>query len=124
MPALHPAGRCQRYPCSTLPWARISSKSLRAMLTGTANPIPWFPAETAILSGGSGGNQGIGFAVPVNMARHDLDEILAHGKVEHGYLGILPQDVTPALAKAFSRTKRTERWSDRLPRTAQPPVAA
>jgi serine protease Do len=36
------------------------------------------------------------------MARHDLDEILAHGKVEHGYLGILPQDVTPALAKAFS----------------------
>ena len=30
-----------------------------------------------------------------------MDEILAHGKVEHGYLGILPQDVTPALAKAF-----------------------
>jgi serine protease Do len=58
--------------------------------------------NTAILSGNSGGNQGIGFAVPVNMARHDLDEILAHGKVEHGYLGILPQDVTPALAKAFS----------------------
>ena len=39
------------------------------------------------------------------MARHDLDEILAHGKVEHGYLGILPQDVTPALAKAFSATE-------------------
>jgi serine protease Do len=58
--------------------------------------------NTAILSGNSGGNQGIGFAVPVNMARHDLDEILDHGKVEHGYLGILPQDVTPALAKAFS----------------------
>jgi serine protease Do len=58
--------------------------------------------NTAILSGNSGGNQGIGFAVPINMARHDMDEILAHGKVEHGYLGILPQDVTPALAKAFS----------------------
>jgi serine protease Do len=57
--------------------------------------------NTAILSGNSGGNQGIGFAVPINMARHDMDEILAHGKVEHGYLGILPQDVTPALAKAF-----------------------
>ena len=39
------------------------------------------------------------------MARHDLDEILAHGKVEHGYLGILPQDVTPALAKAFNTTE-------------------
>jgi len=61
--------------------------------------------NTAILSGNSGGNQGIGFAVPVNMARHDMDEILAHGKVEHGYLGILPQDVTPALAKAFNTTQ-------------------
>jgi serine protease Do len=57
--------------------------------------------NTAILAGNSGGNQGIGFAVPINMARHDMDQILAHGKVEHGYLGILPQDVTPALAKAF-----------------------
>jgi serine protease Do len=58
--------------------------------------------NTAILAGNSGGNQGIGFAVPINMARHDMDEILAHGKVQHGYLGILPQDVTPALAKAFN----------------------
>ncbi len=61
--------------------------------------------NTAILSGNSGGNQGIGFAVPINMARHDMDEILAHGKVEHGYLGILPQDVTPALAKAFNSSE-------------------
>jgi serine protease Do len=57
--------------------------------------------NTAILAGNSGGNQGIGFAVPINMARHDLDAIVAHGKVEHGYLGILPQDITPALAQAF-----------------------
>jgi serine protease Do len=58
--------------------------------------------NTAILSGNSGGNQGIGFAVPINMARHDMDQILQHGKVERGYLGILPQDVTPAMAKAFN----------------------
>lgn len=58
--------------------------------------------NTAILAGNSGGNQGIGFAIPIDMARHDLTEIVAHGKVEHGYLGILPQDVTPALAKAFN----------------------
>ena len=58
--------------------------------------------NTAILSGNSGGNQGIGFAVPINMARSDMDQIVAHGKVEHGYIGILPQDVTPALAKAFN----------------------
>jgi serine protease Do len=61
--------------------------------------------NTAIISGNSGGNQGIGFAVPINMARHDMDEILAHGKVAHGYLGILPQDLTPALAKAFNTSE-------------------
>ena len=70
--------------------------------------------NTAILSGSSGGNQGIGFAVPVNMARHDLDEILAHGKVEHGYLGILPQDVTPALGQGLQleRNQRSAGWRD------------
>ncbi len=58
--------------------------------------------NTAILSGNSGGNQGIGFAVPINLARHDMDQILAHGKVERGYLGILPQDITPSMAKALN----------------------
>lgn len=62
--------------------------------------------NTAILSGNSGGNQGIGFAVPINMARHDMDQILANGKVERGYLGILPQNVTPAMAKAFNTDVR------------------
>src|SRR6266566_1091247 len=57
--------------------------------------------NTAILSGNSGGNQGIGFAVPVNMARHVMDQIVEHGKVERAYLGILPQDLTPAMARAF-----------------------
>jgi len=62
--------------------------------------------NTAIM-GSSGGSQGIGFAVPINMARHDMDQILKHGNVERAYLGILPQDVTPAMAKAFhvSETK-------------------
>jgi len=62
--------------------------------------------NTAIM-GSSGGSQGIGFAVPINMARHDMDQILKHGSVERAYLGILPQDVTPAMAKAFhvSETK-------------------
>lgn len=63
--------------------------------------------NTAILSGGGGGNQGIGFAVPINIARHDLDSILAHGKVDRGYLGILPQDVTQSMAKALGVAKST-----------------
>jgi serine protease Do len=57
--------------------------------------------NTAIITHGSGGNQGIGFAVPSNLARTVLEEILKNGKVTRAYLGIYPQDVTPAIAKAF-----------------------
>jgi serine protease Do len=59
--------------------------------------------NTAIV-GNSGGNVGIGFAVPINMAKHDMDSILAHGKVERGYMGVIPQDVTPSLARTFHTT--------------------
>jgi len=57
--------------------------------------------NTAILSQGSGGSQGIGFAVPANLARQVMDQILKNGKVTRAYLGIVPQDVTPSIAKAF-----------------------
>lgn len=57
--------------------------------------------NTAIITHGSGGNQGIGFAVPSNLARTVMEEILKNGKVTRAYLGIFPQDVTPAIAKAF-----------------------
>jgi serine protease Do len=57
--------------------------------------------NTAIIAHGSEGNQGIGFAVPVNLARTVMDEILKNGKVTRAYLGIIPQDVTPAIAKSF-----------------------
>lgn len=58
--------------------------------------------NTAILSGGSGGNQGIGFAIPINMAKYVMDQILKHGKVVRGYIGVGIQEVTPDLAKAFN----------------------
>jgi len=56
--------------------------------------------NTAILSR-SGGNQGIGFAIPSNLARDVMESIVEDGKVTRGYLGIAIQDVNPALAKAF-----------------------
>ncbi|HXQ24719.1 MAG TPA: DegQ family serine endoprotease [Candidatus Acidoferrales bacterium] len=56
--------------------------------------------NSAILSR-SGGNVGIGFAIPINLARHIVDELRAHGKVTRGWLGVSIQDVTPALAKSF-----------------------
>ncbi|HXG65956.1 MAG TPA: Do family serine endopeptidase, partial [Blastocatellia bacterium] len=57
--------------------------------------------NTAILSDGGQGNVGIGFAVPINMARNAMEQILKNGKVIRGYLGISIQEVTPAIAKAF-----------------------
>jgi serine protease Do len=58
--------------------------------------------NTAILShGGSGGNEGIGFAVPVNLARQVMAQLVDHGKVTRAYLGIMVQDVTPSIAKAM-----------------------
>ncbi len=57
--------------------------------------------NTAILSS-AGGNQGIGFAIPINLARNVMDQIIRNGKVVRGYLGVSIQDVTPAIAKAFN----------------------
>jgi serine protease Do len=63
--------------------------------------------NTAILAHGSEGNQGIGFAIPANLARTVMDEILKNGKVTRAYLGIVPQDVTPSIAKAFGAKEAT-----------------
>ena len=61
--------------------------------------------NTAILSRGTGGNQGIGFAIPINMARQVMEQILEHGKVTRGYLGAYIQTMTPDLAEAFGLSK-------------------
>jgi serine protease Do len=56
--------------------------------------------NTAILSH-SGGNQGIGFAIPVNLARDEMQSLIKDGHVTRGYMGVMIQDLTPALAKEF-----------------------
>jgi serine protease DegQ len=56
--------------------------------------------NTAILSG-TGGNIGIGFAIPSNMVREVVEQLLEHGNVQRGRLGIAIQDVTPGLAQAL-----------------------
>ena len=63
--------------------------------------------NTAILSGGTGGNQGIGFAIPINMAHNVMTQLVEHGKVVRGYLGLLPQDVSPEIAKEFGLSEPT-----------------
>lgn len=56
--------------------------------------------NTAIFSK-SGGSQGIGFAIPTNMAHDIMQQLIEHGEVRRGRLGAQAQDLTPQLAEAF-----------------------
>jgi serine protease Do len=51
--------------------------------------------------------QGIGFAIPINLAKHIATQLVAHGKVVRGYMGVLPTELTPDLAESFG-LKSTE----------------
>jgi serine protease Do len=57
--------------------------------------------NTAIFST-SGGYQGIGFAVPTNMAKAVMESLISRGKVIRGWLGVSVQPLTPELAKQFN----------------------
>src|SRR5256885_1302320 len=61
--------------------------------------------NTAILAPG-GGNIGIGFAVPINIARRVMDQIVRYGEFKRGRIGVAIQDLTPELAQAMN-TKQT-----------------
>ncbi len=65
--------------------------NLRGELTGI---------NTAILAPG-GGNVGIGFAIPSNMVQQVMSQLIEHGEVRRGQLGISVQDLTPELAQAL-----------------------
>jgi Do/DeqQ family serine protease len=56
--------------------------------------------NTAIV-GPSGGNIGIGFAIPSSMARTIMEHLAEYGDVRRGQLGLVTQDLTPELARAF-----------------------
>ena len=62
--------------------------------------------NTAIYSP-SGGNVGIGFAIPEALAKHVADQIIAHGSVSRGHIGVSLQSVTPDIADALG-TKNTD----------------
>jgi Do/DeqQ family serine protease len=56
--------------------------------------------NTAILAQG-GGNIGIGFAVPINMARAVMDQLIRYGAVKRGRIGVVIEDLTPELARSL-----------------------
>lgn len=57
--------------------------------------------NTAIIAAGGAGNVGIGFAIPINMVRQIVDQLIEFGEVRRGMLGVVMQNLTPDLAKAF-----------------------
>lgn len=61
--------------------------------------------NTAIVAPG-GGNVGIGFSIPINMALQIKNQIVQYGKVQRGRVGIRVQDLTPSLADAFGIDQR------------------
>ncbi len=63
--------------------------------------------NTAIISGNTGGNVGIGFALPINMAKDILSDLKEKGVVTRGWLGVMIQRITPELAQSFG-LKETE----------------
>ena len=62
--------------------------------------------NTAILSH-TGGNNGVGFAIPSNMARTVMNDLITEGKVTRAKLGVVIQDLTPALARDFGVAANT-----------------
>jgi Do/DeqQ family serine protease len=60
--------------------------------------------NTAIVAP-SGGNVGIGFAVPINMARQVMDQLVNYGEIKRGRIGVAMQDLTPDIAQALGTTR-------------------
>lgn len=53
----------------------------------------------------SGGSLGIGFAIPISLAKQVMEQIILHGGVERGWIGVEVQDITPELAETFKMPK-------------------
>jgi S1-C subfamily serine protease len=80
--------------------------------------------NSAILSR-SGGNIGIGFAIPVNMVKGVMDQLIKYGQVKRGVLGVNIYGVTPDIAKEFGLSaNRAARWSPAWRRARRPSAPA
>jgi len=103
----------------------VSAKG-RSIPAGTEGQVyrNFIQTDTAINPGNSGGPllnikgevvgintaiipyaQGIGFAIPINIAKKNIDDLINLGKVRRSWLGVYIQDVTPEIAKQFNLTE-------------------
>ncbi len=63
--------------------------------------------NTAIISS-TGGSHGIGFAIPIDLARQVMEQIIEHGRVIRGWIGASGQDLVPVLAKSLGLPENTK----------------
>ena len=63
--------------------------------------------NTAIYSN-NGGSMGIGFAIPVNLAKHVMESILTNGSVTRGWIGVEPQNLSKELLESLGLPARTQ----------------
>ena len=80
--------------------AAINPGNSGGALVNVDGQVIGIPTAIATI-GGARGNQGIGFAVPSNLAREVMTQIEQHGRVVRGWLGVAVQDVTPAMESAL-----------------------
>ena len=80
--------------------AAINPGNSGGALVNVDGQVIGIPTAIATI-GGARGNQGIGFAVPSNLAREVMTQIEQHGRVIRGWLGVAVQDVTPAMESAL-----------------------
>ena len=66
------------------------------------NTLIYSPSSGGIFGGSNGGNIGIGFSIPSNLARRVYEQLVKTGKVSRGYLGIFVEDLDEAKARAFN----------------------
>ncbi len=78
--------------------------------------------NTAILSGETGGNQGIGFAIPANLARNIMDQIMKNGKVTRGFMGITPAGADAGHGEGLRHAERP--WRGHLEVEPKSPAAS
>ena len=55
----------------------------------------------SMIASQTGGSQGLGFSIPINMARRIVDQLILHGQVQRGFLGVMIKDMSPELAQQF-----------------------
>jgi serine protease DegS len=66
------------------------------------NPVGQLVGINTAIFSRSGGSQGIGFAIPMSIARDVMQQIIENGHVVRGWLGVEAQDITPRLADSFN----------------------